>query len=117
MRQLNEMEFEICDAKDVPLSQNKIDLFMEELEGWEILEDIHLKKLYCMFPMKNYTQALWFTNAMANLADSVNHHPRIILEFNNVRVEWWTHTIKGLHKNDFIMAAKTNRLFSSIGEN
>jgi 4a-hydroxytetrahydrobiopterin dehydratase len=52
-----------------------------------------------------------FTNAVAKLAESADHHPQLIVEYSSVTVLWWTHAIQGLHKNDFIMAAKTSMLF------
>ena len=47
------------------------------------------------------------------MADQEDHHPQIILECGKVTVAWWSHKIKGLHKNDFICAAKTNNIYKS----
>ena len=52
-----------------------------------------------------------FTNKVAKLAEEEDHHPEIVLEWGNVTVSWWSHKIKGLHKNDFICASKTDDLF------
>ena len=49
---------------------------------------------------------------VANLAEEEDHHPEITLEWGKVTVSWWSHKIKGLHRNDFIAAAKTDNLFS-----
>ncbi|MCH7619280.1 MAG: 4a-hydroxytetrahydrobiopterin dehydratase, partial [Candidatus Marinimicrobia bacterium] len=46
------------------------------------------------------------------IAEEEGHHPAILTEWGSVKVSWWTHKIKGLHKNDFIMASKTDRIFS-----
>ena len=54
---------------------------------------------------------LKFVSKVANLAEEEDHHPEIILEWGKVTVSWWSHKIKGLHKNDFIAAAKTDCLF------
>jgi 4a-hydroxytetrahydrobiopterin dehydratase len=56
--------------------------------------------------------AVAFTNQIASLAETEDHHPLIITEWGRVTVHWWTHKIKGLHRNDFIMAAKTDAAFS-----
>jgi 4a-hydroxytetrahydrobiopterin dehydratase len=56
-------------------------------------------------------EALDFTNRVGELAEQQGHHPAIITEWGKVTVTWWTHKIKGLHRNDFIMAAKTDRLY------
>jgi 4a-hydroxytetrahydrobiopterin dehydratase len=64
------------------------------------------------FKFKNFKQALAFANQVAELAEAEFHHPAILLEWGKVTVTWWTHAIKGLHKNDFICAAKTDALLS-----
>ena len=60
----------------------------------------------------DYLSALDFVNKVANLAEEEDHHPEILLEWGKVTVSWWSHKIKGLHKNDLIAAAKTDSLFS-----
>ena len=60
--------------------------------------------------MKNFIEAMAFTNKIAMIAEKEDHHPLIVTEWGRVKVQWWTHKIKGLHKNDFIMAAKTDAL-------
>ena len=51
--------------------------------------------------------------AVGELAEEEGHHPRIVTEWGRVAVTWWTHKIRGLHRNDFIMAAKTDQLFAA----
>jgi 4a-hydroxytetrahydrobiopterin dehydratase len=68
---------------------------------------LHLEK---SFRFTNFSEALAFTNRVGQLADQEDHHPAILTEWGKVTVTWWTHVIKGLHKNDFIMAAKTEQL-------
>jgi 4a-hydroxytetrahydrobiopterin dehydratase len=67
-----------------------------------------------VFNFKNFLQALKFTNKIGAIAEEEGHHPRIITEYGRVTVDWWTHRIGGLHKNDFIMAAKTDGLFEPV---
>ena len=64
----------------------------------------------CSFAFLNYEDSVDFTNKVAQLADKEDHHPEITLEWGKVSVVWWSHKIKGLHKNDFICAAKTDQL-------
>jgi 4a-hydroxytetrahydrobiopterin dehydratase len=64
-----------------------------------------------VFKFKTYTQAVDFTNQLATIAEEQDHHPLIVVEWGKVTVQWWTHVVKGLHQNDFIMAAKTDELF------
>ena len=70
-----------------------------------------IEQLTCSFAFKDYLSALNFVNKVANLAEEEDHHPEI-LGMGKVTVSWWSHKIKGLHKNDLIAAAKTDSLFS-----
>ena len=76
------------------------------------MEQDGILRLQRVFKFKNYSQALEFTNKIAAIAEQEDHHPLIVLEWGRVTVQWWTHVVKGLHKNDFIMAAKTDELFN-----
>ncbi|MCH8868979.1 MAG: 4a-hydroxytetrahydrobiopterin dehydratase, partial [Chloroflexi bacterium] len=58
-----------------------------------------------------------FTTSLGQQADSEGHHPRITLEWGRVGVDWWTHKIRGLHRNDFIMAAKTDAMYAATAGN
>ena len=76
---------------------------MKEIDG--------IKRLEKVFKLKNFVEALEFTNKIGEVAEEQGHHPLIITEWGRVTVQWWSHKIKGLHNNDFIMAAKTEELF------
>ena len=67
-------------------------------------------QLQRVYSFKNFKLALAFSNQVGDLAEAVFHHPSILTEWGKVTVTWWTHTIHGLHHNDFIMAAKTDTL-------
>ena len=67
------------------------------------------------FEFDRFKDAFEFTSRIADLAEEQNHHPKIVTEWGKVRVFWWTHTISGLHMNDFIMAAKTDLIAKSMG--
>ena len=64
--------------------------------------------------LKNYEQSIAFTNLIADLAESQDHHPKITLEWGRVTLEWWSHKIRGLHMNDFICAAKSDEIFNAL---
>ena len=70
-----------------------------------------VQQLQRNYTFKNFAQALAFTNALGDISEAQVHHPAILTQWGKLTVTWWTHTIKGLHKNDFIMAAKTDTLF------
>lgn len=113
MSELHQQPCQACrrDAPDVP--ENEYAELLLELPEWTVqvvAAEPQLKKVYAF---KNFAEALNFTNQVGALAESVNHHPMLVTEWGRVEVRWWTHKIGGLHKNDFILAAKTDRLFSS----
>jgi len=110
---MGKLSTQVCEAcrADAPLlTQEEITSLMPQVEDWQITIEDDIQKLTRVFKTKNYAQSLSFTNAVAALAEEANHHPLIILEYASVTVEWWSHKIKGLHKNDFIMAAKTSEI-------
>ena len=67
-----------------------------------------------MFRFSNFAEALTFTDKVGELAETEGHHPAILTEWGRVTVTWWTHKIRGLHRNDFIMAAKTDQIYTSL---
>ncbi len=80
------------------------------MPDWKVVEDGGVKKLQRTFKFKNFAQALAFTNAVGEIAEEEGHHPVIELTWGRATVTWYTHKIKGLHQNDFVMAAKTDEL-------
>jgi 4a-hydroxytetrahydrobiopterin dehydratase len=84
---------------------------MLHVPQWQTLAQDGILRLQRVFKFKNYKQSVEFTNTIAAIAEEEDHHPLIVLEWGKVTVQWWTHVVKGLHRNDFIMAAKTDELF------
>jgi 4a-hydroxytetrahydrobiopterin dehydratase len=81
-----------------------------QVSEWELVELDGIKRLRRVFPFDDFAQALAFTGAVGELAESEGHHPALLTEWGRTTVTWWTHKIRGLHRNDFIMAAKTDEL-------
>lgn len=96
------------------LTDAEIEDLMFCIKGWEVKEVEGAKRLERAFQFKGFVEAMAFTNKIAGLAEEQGHHPLIITEWGRVTVQWWTHKIKGLHRNDFIMAAKTEERFSGL---
>jgi 4a-hydroxytetrahydrobiopterin dehydratase len=95
---------------DAPLvSGDEVSVLLKEIEGWDVINE-GVKKLKKEFSFSNYSDSVDFSNKVADMAEQEDHHPQIILEWGKVTVIWWSHKIKGLHKNDFICAAKTNNI-------
>lgn len=83
------------------------------ISDWQIIEFDGIQRLYRMFEVEDFIQAITLAKKIGNTAETEGHHPKITVEWGCVQVEWWTHKIKGLHRNDFIMAAKTDKIFNS----
>jgi len=99
-----------CQGGEPPLLDDEIQTFHPQVSAWEVVDRKGIKRLERVFKFDNFAQALAFTNNVGELAESEGHHPAILTEWGKVTVTWWTHKIKGLHQNDFAMAAKTDRL-------
>jgi 4a-hydroxytetrahydrobiopterin dehydratase len=78
--------------------------------GWEIVEIDGEKRLRRTIKTKNFAGALALADAVGAAAEAEGHHPALLVEWGKLTVSWWTHKIGGLHRNDFIMAAKTDEL-------
>ena len=81
-----------------------------QIPEWELIEREGIQRLERVFGFSDFAAALGFTNSVGAIAEEEGHHPAILTEWGRVTVTWWTHKIRGLHKNDFIMAAKTDAL-------
>lgn len=104
---------EACRAGAPQIEQSEIERLMPSIPEWEIVEIDDERRLRRTFKFDGWTPAVAFTNAVAEAAEQNDHHPYIELEWGRVQVSWWTHKIGGLHKNDFIMAAKTDAIAAS----
>ena len=81
-----------------------------QVPEWELVELDGIERLRRVFSHPDFAQALEFTNRVGELAEAEGHHPALLTEWGRTTVTWWTHKIRGLHRNDFIMAAKTDEL-------
>ena len=91
---------------------------MEELHPlvsqWDLITEDGIKKLDRLYRFPDFQQSLEFTKVLGALAESEGHHPRLVTEWGRVTVTWWTHKIRNLHRNDFIMAAKSDQLYDQV---
>jgi 4a-hydroxytetrahydrobiopterin dehydratase len=111
MNELAQLHCSPIDANTPRLNEHKVGQLKAKLPGWRTYEKDGELRLEKYFKFEDFTQAVEFTNQFAQLANDEDHHPAILTEWGKVTVTWWTHKIKGLHQNDFIMAAKTDQLF------
>ena len=110
MAELAQMKCVACRGGEPPLREQEIAELLPEVPGWAVVEIDGIPRLERTFKSKNFIEAMALTTKIAMAAEKEDHHPLIITEWGRVKVQWWTHKIKGLHKNDFIMAAKTDTL-------
>jgi 4a-hydroxytetrahydrobiopterin dehydratase len=100
--------------KDAPtVSDDEIAQFHPQVSDWELVELDGIKRLRRIFSFDNFAQALEFTDKVGDVAEEESHHPALLTEWGRTTVTWWTHKIKGLHRNDFVMAAKTDEIYRS----
>ncbi len=110
---MNELTVEKCEACRVGAPQVTDDEVAElkpQIPDWNILEIDGIKQLQRSFRFSDFAEALEFTNKIGDLAEEQGHHPDLLTEWGRVTVTWWTHKIRGLHRNDFVMAAKTDEI-------
>ncbi len=98
-----------CEGETKPLSMEQVRKLGEQIPDWKI-EDKHIEKT---FTFADFAQAIDFANKIAKVAEEENHHPELHISWGKVRVELYTHKIGGLSENDFILAAKIDKLFGS----
>lgn len=110
MNKLVGLKCTACRGDEPPLTDQEIPGLMSQVPKWDLVERDGIKRLERIFKFRDFAQALAFTNAVGGIAEEQGHHPVIELTWGRVTVTWWTHKIKGLHQNDFIMAAKTDAL-------
>jgi len=112
MKDLAQQKCVACRGTEPTLTEDQIAELQPQVSEWQVKEVGGMKRLERVFKFKNFAQALDFTNKIGAIAEEENHHPLLITEWGRVTVQWWTHKIGGLHQNDFIMAAKTDELYS-----
>jgi 4a-hydroxytetrahydrobiopterin dehydratase len=100
--------------RDAPtVTDAEIAELQPQVPDWELVEIDGVKRLRRVFAFDDFAQALEFTNTIGAVAEEEGHHPALLTEWGRVTVSWWTHKIRGLHRNDFIMAAKTDRVYGA----
>ncbi len=113
MNALSENKCVPCKGNSPRITQKEIDQLHPRISDWDILSENKVDYLYRSFEFKNFSAAVKFVNSVSSTAEYEGHHPKLILEWGKVQVMWWTHKIKGLHRNDFVMAAKTDSIWNS----
>lgn len=103
-----------CHGTSEAMTDSDIGEMLHEIPDWKVTEMNGSKRLQRTFLFDDFESALEFTNQVGELAEENNHHPAILTEWGKVTVTWWTHAVNGLHRNDFIMAAKCDEALAEI---
>ncbi len=112
MSMLTQLQCVACRGGEPTVTAAELAEYTPQVPDWQIIERAGIPRLERVFAFATFADALQFTNAVGRLAEAEGHHPAILTEWGKATVTWWTHTIGGLHRNDFIMAAKSDALYA-----
>ena len=103
---------EPCRKGAPPVTAEEMAELRPQVPEWNVREVDGIPRLERVFEFPDFVQALAFTNKVGAIAEEQGHHPALLTEWGRVTVGWWTHKIRGLHRNDFVMAARTDEAFA-----
>ena len=109
MADLASEELVVLNASSVGLSTDEVNELKPQLPEWTVVND-GMAKLERTYRFDTFASAMAFANKVGNAADEVDHHPELTTTWGRTTVRWWTHSLGGLSRNDFIMAAKTDAI-------
>lgn len=112
MTDLADEHCEACRLDAPKLSSEALTQLLPEIPDWNVIEDNGVKQLQKIIKTRNFVDAMTLANKIGDLAEAHQHHPAILVEWGQLTIRWWSHKIKGLHKNDVILAAKTDKTIS-----
>ncbi len=109
---LQQEKCEACRVGAPRATEAEIAQWKPQVPDWDVVVRDGIARLERVFGFRDFAEALAFTVRVGELAEQEGHHPAILTEWGRVTVSFWTHKIGGLHRNDFVMAAKTDELFA-----
>ena len=110
MTTLSQASCEACRIGAPTVDDTEARELLTQIPEWSLIEVDDIKQLQRQYKFKNFVTAMAFANELAEISAAEGHHPGILVEWGKATVTWWSHSIKGLHRNDFVMAAKTDSL-------
>ncbi len=99
-----------CMGTSPPVTESEITKLKPQIPDWNIILENGEARLQRIYKFTDFQTALAFTQRVGEESEKEGHHPALLTEWGKVTVTWWTHAIKGLHRNDFVMAAKTDKI-------
>ncbi len=116
MDNLSRESCEACRADAPEIPANELQELLGMIPDWNIETRDGVMQLEKVFSFGDFATALEFANKIGAEAEEEGHHPTLAIEWGQVTVTWWSHKLGGLHRNDFIMAAKSDQAFTSLTE-
>ncbi len=113
MSSLSQQECEACRADAPLISDEELRELMPQIPDWQVVVVDGVMQLTRLFTFPNFVEALAFSNRVGDIAEEVGHHPAILTEWGKVTIHWWSHEIRGLHRNDLILAARTDEVYAA----
>ncbi len=102
-----------CRTGAPPVTAEEMEQLRPQVPEWAVREVDGVPRLERVFQFPDFAQALAFTNRVGAIAEEQGHHPALLTEWGRVTVGWWTHKIRNLHRNDFVMAARTDEAYEN----
>ena len=102
-----------CEGGVLPLDLSKIHKYQKKVDGWDIKPNG--EKIFFLekeFKFKNFLDSKNFVNKVGNISENEGHHPDIIFGWGYAKIKITTHAIEGLSENDFILAAKIDKIIN-----
>jgi 4a-hydroxytetrahydrobiopterin dehydratase len=113
MQDLKQSSCVPCRGGIPPLTEGEIAALKPQAPLWQVVVEAGIPRLTREFGFRNFREALVFALEVGLLAEREDHHPDLKVAWGKVVVETWTHKIRGLHTNDFILAAKTDEIYAA----
>lgn len=109
MKKISDLSFRPVKQDDKLLAESDLTELVEQLENWEITHFGGSSSLYKLFRVQNFTDAQKLAIIIGEIADKFNHHPILSYTWGKLEVYWFTHSLKGVHSNDIVLAAETEK--------
>lgn len=117
MSSLSSEKCTACRADAPAVTEAELAELKPQIPDWEITNRDGIPRLERVYNFSDFVSALAFTNRVGELAEEAGHHPALLTEWGKVTVSWWTHKIRNLHRNDLIMASRTDEAYQAMQAN
>lgn len=112
---MNLLEYKLNQLPDhkTLISAEQYPELLGQIDQWQVIEKDGIDRLFCVFKSDDFVAAMQLAHAITEIAEQVDHHPALLIEWGKLSVTWWSHNLGGLHINDFIMAANTQKIYNA----